>query len=67
MRLLKTSPSNDFELVSVPNDSPPPYAILSHTWEADEITYDDIESGKANDGSAGGWDGAWRFLLTCTC
>ncbi|KAI1759688.1 HET-domain-containing protein [Hypoxylon sp. FL1150] len=27
----------------------PPYAILSHTWEEDEVKFEDIESGRAND------------------
>ncbi|KAI0838524.1 HET-domain-containing protein [Hypoxylon sp. FL0890] len=30
---------------------PTTYAILSHTWEEDEITLEDIENGKANDES----------------
>lgn len=46
MRLLKNSPDGDFELVSVSDEDPPPYAILSHTWaEGQEITYYELVSG----------------------
>ncbi|KAF5493875.1 Vegetative incompatibility protein HET-E-1 [Colletotrichum fructicola] len=33
-------------------DTPPPYAILSHTWEKDEVTFHDV-SQKRVDGKAG--------------
>jgi hypothetical protein len=29
---------------------PPPYAILSHRWETDEVSFDDYESGRRLDG-----------------
>lgn len=46
MRLLKASPNDDFELTSFDDDSPPPYAILSHTWSKDqEVTYGDLLAG----------------------
>ena len=45
MRLLKAS-GGDFELISVSDDSPPPYAILSHTWtEGQEVTYHELLAG----------------------
>jgi hypothetical protein len=49
MRLLKRS-SDDFGLISVNDDKPPPYAILSHTWittetESYEVTYDELVVG----------------------
>lgn len=46
MRLLKALSSGDFELVSVPDDNPPSYAILSHTWNKDqEVTYSELIAG----------------------
>jgi hypothetical protein len=46
MRLLKALSSGDFKLVSVPDDNPPPYAILSHTWNKDqEVTYGELVAG----------------------
>jgi hypothetical protein len=53
MRLLKRS-SDDFGLISVNDDKPPPYAILSHTWittetESYEVTYDELVAGIRKD------------------
>jgi hypothetical protein len=47
MRLLKRSPSGDFELVSFNDDDAPPYAILSHTWAEgqEEVTYGELVAG----------------------
>jgi hypothetical protein len=46
MRLLKRLPSGGFELVSLSDDNPPPYAILSHTWaEGQEVTYNELVAG----------------------
>ncbi|KAF2433917.1 hypothetical protein EJ08DRAFT_668566 [Tothia fuscella] len=46
MRLLKASPSGDFELTSFNNDCPPRYAILSHTWSKDqEVIYGELLAG----------------------
>lgn len=46
MRLLKRSQGGGFELESVDDDSPPPYAILSHAWVQDqEVTYNDLVDG----------------------
>ncbi|KAK7177910.1 hypothetical protein PSPO01_16043 [Paraphaeosphaeria sporulosa] len=50
MRLLKRLPSGDFQLVSVSNDQPPPYAILSHTWaDGQEVTYSELVAGAGKD------------------
>jgi hypothetical protein len=50
MRLLKSSSNGDFELVSFDEDSPPPYAILSHTWaEGQEVTYGELVAGTGRD------------------
>jgi hypothetical protein len=52
MRLLKASPSGGLELVSVPDDNPPPYAILSHTWVKDqEVTYAELATSTRQDKS----------------
>ncbi|KAJ4403177.1 hypothetical protein N0V91_006754 [Didymella pomorum] len=50
MRLLKRLPGGDFQLVSVSNDQPPPYAILSHTWaDGEEVTYSELVAGTGQD------------------
>jgi hypothetical protein len=50
MRLLKRLPSDGFELVTCIDDTPPLYAILSHTWiEDQEPTYDELVSGTGRD------------------
>ena len=46
MRLLNVQTR---KLETVPNDGGPPYAILSHTWGAEEVTFDDVESGIGED------------------
>lgn len=46
MRLLKRLPSGGLELLSVSDENPPPYAILSHTWiKGQEVTYDELVAG----------------------
>jgi hypothetical protein len=47
MRLLKCHPSGDgFELTTLDDDHALPYAILSHTWTADqEVTYKELLEG----------------------
>ncbi|KAF1813100.1 HET-domain-containing protein [Eremomyces bilateralis CBS 781.70] len=44
MRQLSSGPSGSFRLTHFPSDSIPSYAILSHTWDADdqEVTFQDI-------------------------
>ncbi|KAF7585326.1 hypothetical protein BBP40_011236 [Aspergillus hancockii] len=42
MRLLKAS-TTEPELVDFPPDRVPPYAILSHTWGQDEVTFADLQ------------------------
>ncbi|CAH0044800.1 unnamed protein product [Clonostachys solani] len=46
MRLLHTS---SLDLVEIPDDAVPSYAILSHTWGDQEITLQDMERVIAND------------------
>ncbi|PQE27903.1 hypothetical protein CJF30_00009096 [Rutstroemia sp. NJR-2017a BBW] len=45
MRLLKRLPNGAFELNSFDDGNFPPYAILSHTWTEDEVTYDELLAG----------------------
>jgi len=49
MRLLRRSISGEFGLTNdlVGDDTIPPYAILSHTWEPDteKVTFEDITNG----------------------
>ena len=44
MRLLNTT---KITLEEFENDSIPEYAILSHRWELDEVSFQDMENGKA--------------------
>lgn len=47
MRLLQLSPQNELSCTTFDEDQLPPYAILSHTWGADdqEVTFDDVRGG----------------------
>ena len=45
MRLLKRKSDDDFELVTFDTDDLPSYAILSHTWDDGEVTYDELVAG----------------------
>ncbi|KAL5114259.1 hypothetical protein ACEQ8H_007868 [Pleosporales sp. CAS-2024a] len=46
LRLLKSLPGGGFSLTSFDDEHPPPYAILSHTWEeGQEVTYDELLKG----------------------
>ena len=48
MRLLKREGPGDFRLTPKLSDrNIPPYAILSHTWGCDEVTFEDLEQGIA--------------------
>src|SRR6266702_4059585 len=44
MRLLNTG---NFEVKSFEDDEVPPYAILSHTWDEEEVTLQDMEGTRA--------------------
>lgn len=44
MRLLEIKAPGQFSLVDVATHNPPPYAILSHTWTDQEVTYQDLIS-----------------------
>jgi hypothetical protein len=46
MRLLTRTPDGEIQLISVDDDHPPPYAILSHTWDhGQEVTYSELVAG----------------------
>ena len=45
MRLLERHNDGEFSLVEHFGDAKPPYAILSHTWGAEEVTFKDIIDG----------------------
>lgn len=54
MHLLKSKPNNRYELVTF-NSDPPPYAILSHTWQdGQEVSYQELrtDTGKHKSGYA---------------
>lgn len=57
MRLINT---NTLELEDF-SGQPPPYAILSHTWEEGEVTYHDFQNQTVRE-TQKGWD---KILLTC--
>lgn len=56
MRLLNTT---TFELSEYFGVNIPPYAILSHRWSDDEITFQDLQSGKGP-GHTG-----WQKIVGC--
>jgi hypothetical protein len=47
MRLLQYSESGELSIHSIDDGAAPPYAILSHTWQADrdEVTFADLKTG----------------------
>ncbi|KAF2185232.1 hypothetical protein K469DRAFT_577137 [Zopfia rhizophila CBS 207.26] len=47
MRLLRLEDDGEFSLIEFISDNIPRYAILSHTWEADdeEVTFKDLVKG----------------------
>ena len=45
MRLLHFNGDGDFSLAEFFRSATPKYAILSHTWEADEVTFEDLQNG----------------------
>jgi hypothetical protein len=51
MRLLLRSNTGEFGLTEdfIDNNTIPPYAILSHTWDDEEVTFTDLKDGTAKD------------------
>jgi hypothetical protein len=66
MRLLKSEDDGDFSLIEFVDDQIPQYAILSHTWGADneEVTFKDIIKGTGK--SKAGYTKI-RFLRKASC
>ncbi|KAK0620827.1 heterokaryon incompatibility [Immersiella caudata] len=61
MRLLKCGGNGELKLAGpFPPDSIPPYAILSHTWGSEEITFEDLRDGTGVDKRG------WLKLEFCT-
>lgn len=59
MRLLSLNSDRHLAWTEFTQDSLPPYAILSHTWESDEVTFTDLIGGHAQN-KAG-----YRKLVFC--
>ena len=50
MRLLKRCDTGELKLSGpFPPDSTPPYAILSHTWDIEEVTFENLRDGTGVD------------------
>ena len=49
MRLLQHNSDGDFSLTEFFESDLPKYAILSHTWEAEEVTFSDLMDGTGED------------------
>ncbi|KAH6694365.1 hypothetical protein BKA61DRAFT_564174 [Leptodontidium sp. MPI-SDFR-AT-0119] len=45
MRLLYYNSDGDFSLAEFFNRAIPEYAVLSHTWEEEEVTFEDLQNG----------------------
>src|SRR6266699_1777151 len=46
MRLLERNDAGEICLTEIPlNRDPPPYAILSHTWDKEEVSFEDLMDG----------------------
>lgn len=52
MRLLRV---HDIQLIEPPPDAIPPYAILSHTWAKDEVSFVDMEGNSQLCRAKAGW------------
>jgi hypothetical protein len=78
MRLLRSKPDGNFELVTFNDDGLPPYAILSHTWiDDEEVTYHELLAGTGKDkagyakilfcGERAAKDGLQHFWVDTCC
>ena len=75
MRLLN---SHTLKLESFEDDRKvPSYAILSHTWGSDEVTFEDMQNGRENGESRGYWkisrcaeqarEDGYKYIWVDTC
>jgi hypothetical protein len=53
MRLLERKPDGDLVLTDYTGKDPPAYAILSHTWSKEEVSFPEVEAGTGKDKA--GW------------
>lgn len=78
MRLLERDNAGQISLTRdfVGDDSPPPYAILSHTWGAEEVTFKDLVDGTGKNKLGyhkirfcgdQGWRDGLRYFWVDTC
>jgi hypothetical protein len=65
MRLLETAPSPIPKLREFIGSQSPPYAILSHTWEDDEVTLQQLLAGTANPSPLQPKAGFHKIQQTC--
>ena len=61
MRLLHRLSDGSIKLKEFHGEGIPPYAILSHTWGDDEVTFDDFTSSE----SKGQEKEGWRKIYSC--
>jgi len=76
MHLLERNDEGNIGLTSFDDDKVPPYAILSHRWDREEVLFQDIKSGTAKD-KVGyrkiqfcvdqAWSDGLRFCWVDTC
>ncbi|KAK4234578.1 heterokaryon incompatibility protein-domain-containing protein [Achaetomium macrosporum] len=65
MRLLETSRSDIPKMHEFVGSQIPPYAILSHTWEDDEVTMQQLAAGELNIGTLQAKTGFRKIHRTC--
>ncbi|KAH8657178.1 hypothetical protein BGZ60DRAFT_532027 [Tricladium varicosporioides] len=63
IRLLQRKPDGEIVFREPTSGEVPAYAILSHTWEKDEVIYQDLKKGK--DKSKAANKAGWRKILFC--
>jgi hypothetical protein len=49
MRLLRYTDTGELEFTQFADEAVPAYAILSHTWGENEVTFADLVNGTAKD------------------
>ncbi|KAK4656868.1 HNWD NOD-like receptor pc15 [Podospora pseudocomata] len=78
MRLLERNDTGDVSLTGdIPDDQVPPYAILSHTWGDEEVSFEDVTDGTRKNkrgyskiqfcGDQAGRDGLKFFWIDTCC
>ncbi|KAH8653982.1 hypothetical protein BGZ60DRAFT_473175 [Tricladium varicosporioides] len=77
MRFLERNNDGEFSLTEDLGDSIPQYAILSHRWEAEEVTFQDLMAGTGKSkagyrkiqfcGEQAAWDGIQYFWVDTCC